>query len=237
MNHRSVVLRSSVHAHGLSFALALALSFAACSTSEPDGPLDFLVLPEQSQAAAQSLQSSLRQLSEREAPPTVQEFRAAVSGWRDAAGSDLDRGFRRAIARAGKDGASFVMRPVGGGQFPVRVSYLRNGSFFVAAEQGQSHILFRCRLSASEVVGAASVTSLQLRATLPGPFGETDVLLRLYVGSGFTVPQRLSTAESALLTACFEQLADRRNRAVRSFGADLQADVQATHDYFFEVER
>jgi hypothetical protein len=217
-------------------SLGLIVALAACSAPATDGPLDFLVPPERFAAAAQSVQSALQRLRGQETTPSVEEFRVALSSWRDADEAGLDQGFRGAVARAGADGAAFVMRAVDGAPFPVRVSYLRDGSFFVVAENGQTHILFRCRLSANDVVGAASVSGVNLTATLPSPGGETTVVLRLYVGSGFTVPQRSAAASSALLGGCLEHLANAGNRAVRSFAADQQAEVQATHDYYFAVE-
>ena len=211
------------------------LLLAACGQAVDRGPISIVVPPEQGIAAAQQLQQVVEHLRAQPQPPTEDEFRDTVMAWRTDAERALDASLARVIARTAEDGVRFTMRPVVGERFAVRVLYLGDGSFVAAAQHDEggapSNLLFRCQLSASEVVGAASITSMQFVAMLPA---ERSVAVRLYVGGGFTMPTRAAEATTDLLGACLGHLTTRRAGA---FGADQQRDVQSTHDLFFEVDR
>ena len=214
-------------------AAVAALLTTACGRTADRGPITILVLPEAGIAAAQELQRVVERLSSQTQTPTEQEFRDAISVWRTEPEHELDASFGRAITRTAADGTEFAMRPVVGDRFPVRVLYLDDGSFVAAAahdeHDGPSNLLFRCRLRASEVLAAASVTSMQFAANLSP---ELTVAVRLYVGGGFTMPSRAAVATTELLAQCLGHLSDRRSAR---FGDDQQTEVQGVHDFFFEV--
>ena len=92
-------------------------------------------------------------------------------------------------------------------RFALRILFFNDGSFAAAAQHdeggGPSNLLFRCRLNASEVVGAASITSMQLIARLSE---EVSAPVRLYVGGGFTMPARAAEASTELLSECLRHL-------------------------------
>ena len=216
-------------------SVAAALALAACGRGADEGPIAMLVTPEAAIAAAGQLQQVVERLQAQPETPSEQEFRDAVSEWRTEAERALDGSFGAVIGRAEVDGVPFAMRPVVGERFAVRVLFLNDGSFVAAAQHDErgapSNLLFRCRLSASEVVGAASITSMQFVARLTE---EVAVPVRLYVGGGFTMPTRAAEASTDLLGACLGHLTSRRAGA---FGEEQQRYVQSTHDFFFEVDR
>lgn len=174
-------------------------------------------------------------MSAEQEPPSEADFRDTMRAWRNDAEMALDDSFVAAIERTTEEGVPFRLRPVVGDRFAVHVLYLNDGSFMAAAQHGEggapSNLLFRCRLSASEVVGAASITSMQFVARLSE---EVAVPVRLYVGGGFTMPSRAAQASTKLLGECLGHISSRR---AGSFASEQEEDVQATHDFFFEVDR
>lgn len=216
-------------------SVTAALLLVACGRNDDPGPIAILVPPEEGIVAAGELQQVLEQLQAQVETPSEQEFRDAVISWRTEPERQLDNGFTTVIGRTEAHGAPYTMRPVVGNRFAVRVLFFNDGSFVAAAQHDEggapSNLLFRCRLNASEVVGAASITSMQFIARLSK---EVSVPVRLYVGGGFTMPARAAEAGIDLLSECLRHLTAIR---VGRFGDEQQRDVQSTHDFFFEVDQ
>ena len=246
----------SVHRLPLAFLLrsiaatGLALCLSTLLACDPDSwrpltmaqraerRLDFVVHAGDSEAFVQEFEAFLR---DPQPPPdpdramTWRDLRVLLNSWREASAQDTDRDFRLALQRAEEKGADMVIKPVRGDQFPIKVLYFRDETFFLLDQVQERHILFRCLLPDREVIAAGSRLPWNPRINSSSDEGESTI--RVYAFWGFDSPDRSTRMNRQHLVECLNLFSDGSQRLRRKLGDDEIQRVQQVHDLFFQVTR
>ena len=231
-------------------ATGMALSLSTLLACDPDSwrpltmaqraerRLDFVVHAEDSQVLVDEFEAFLR---DPQPPPpqdramTWRDLRVLLNSWRDPAAQDTDREFRLALQRAEEKGADMVIKPVRGDQFPIKVLYFGDETFFLLDQVQERHILFRCLLPDREVIAAGS--RLPWNPRINSSSDEAETTIRVYAFWGFDSPDRSTRMNRQHLADCLATFSDGSHRLRRKLGDGELQRVQQVHDLFFQVAR
>lgn len=231
-------------------AMGLALSLLTLLGCDPDSwrpltmaqraerRLDFVVHAEDSEALVQEFEAFLRDPQPPppdDRPMTWRDLRVLLNSWRDPAARQTDSDFRLSLQRTEEKGAETVIKPVRGDQFPIKVLYFRDETFFLLDQVQERHILFRCLLPDREVIAAGS--RLPWNPRINSSNDEEETTIRVYAFWGFDSPDRSTRMNRQHLADCLELFADSSRRLRRKIGDNEVERVQQVHDLFFQVTR
>ena len=231
-----------------SVLLALSLAFlAACNpdswrpvtlAQRAERRLDFVAHVDERDTMVADFEAFLR---DPQPPPdpdramTWRDLRVLLNSWREPHDQETDREFRIVLQRTEEKGADMVIIPVRGDQFPVRVLYFRDETFFLVDQVQERHMLFRCLLPDREVIAAGS--RLPWNPRINSSTDEDQETIRVYAFWGYDSPDRSTRMNRQHLAQCLNQFADNSHRLRRKLGDPELERVQQVHDLFFQVTR
>ncbi len=236
------ILRSTA---GMLLALSLA-SLVACNpdswrpvtrSQRAERRLDFVVHIEGRDAMVKEFEAFLR---DPQPPPdpdramSWRDLRVLLNSWREPHDQQTDREFRMALQRTEEKGADMVLKTARGDQFPIKVLYFRDETFFLVDQVQERHMLFRCLLPDREVIAAGSRLPWNPRINSSNEEEET---IRVYAFWGFDSPDRSTRMYPQHLAQCLSLFADNSHRLRRKLGGLELERVQQVHDLFFQVTR
>ena len=200
--------------------------------------LDFVVHVEERDTMVRAFEEFLR---DPQPPPdpdramTWRDLRVLLNSWREPHDQQTDREFRIVLQRTEEKGTDVVIRPVRGDQFPIKVLYFRDETFFLVDQVQERHMLFRCLLPDREVIAAGS--RLPWNPRINSSNDEEENTIRVYAFWGSDSPDRSTRMNRQHLAQCLSRFADNSSRLRRKLGDPELERVQQVHDLFFQVSR